>query len=212
MNFAFYVSNKSTRLIRFLMNKENNYKHCSLVMHSGDESHELIEICKHYNIKYNHIRLDNVSNKNLYLSDVMLDALQENNIDYVFCFGDRILKGELLDIYDHKIINFHPSILPSFKGLMAIDQALINSCMLLGNTAHFVDKDVDTGLIIMQSILPKQKYSKYDDLLDMQIPMLEQIILWVLDYRLNINKNHVLIEGATYNLCPYIPNLEFSLS
>ena len=65
------------------------------------------------------------------VSQKLLFLLKEHNIDYLFCFGDKLLKGELLIEYKNKIINFHPSILPAFPGINAIDQALKSSVQLL---------------------------------------------------------------------------------
>ncbi len=211
MNFAFYVSNKATRLVKFLKSCPLSVKSFQLVLHNGIENDELIGLCKKHEIKYEHIDFLNVEGKSIYFSDTILMFLLQNKIDIVFSFGDKILKGKLLSIYENKIINFHPSILPAFSGLNAIDRALDSSCLLLGNTAHFIDEGVDTGTIIMQSFILKQKYSKYDDVLDMQIPMLNQLIDWITTKRLYFEKNSVHIKGAKYNLSNFIPNLEFEV-
>ena len=56
----------------------------------------------------------------------------------------------LLNKYPNKIINIHPSLLPSFKGLNAIDQALKYGVKITGLTTHFIDINVDEGKIIDQ--------------------------------------------------------------
>jgi phosphoribosylglycinamide formyltransferase-1 len=62
----------------------------------------------------------------------------------------RILSREFVDIYKMRIINIHPSLLPSFPGLHAQKQALEYGVKVTGCTIHFVDEKVDSGLIILQ--------------------------------------------------------------
>lgn len=202
-NFGFYVANNSTRLIKYL-ETYNDFESCSLIIHTGNENQILLDIVEANKLSYFHI--ETVSN--LELSNKILDLLTEYKIEYMFCFGDRILKGDLLMLYNNKIINFHPSLLPAFKGLNAIDQALNNSCLLLGNTAHFINDKVDDGLIIMQSILPKSEFTDYEDVLDMQLPMLKQIIQWITQERIHITQNFVKIYNAKYQFLKFIPNIE----
>ena len=57
----------------------------------------------------------------------------------------RILKGSLLDTYEGRIMNIHPSLLPSFKGLDGVGQALEYGAKVVGCTVHFVDRSVDGG-------------------------------------------------------------------
>lgn len=66
----------------------------------------------------------------------------------------RILDGALLEAYAGRIINIHPSLLPSFKGLRAQRQALEYGVKIAGCTVHFVDASVDGGPIILQAAVP----------------------------------------------------------
>ena len=66
----------------------------------------------------------------------------------------RILSTKLIDMYPDRIMNIHPSILPSFGGLDAQKQAIRHGAKISGCTVHFVDAGVDTGPIICQAAVP----------------------------------------------------------
>lgn len=84
--------------------------------------------------------------------------LQEYGVDAILLAGYmRIVGPMLLDAYPYKILNIHPSVLPSFRGLHAQQQALDAGASYTGCTVHFVDEGIDTGPVIMQAIVPVQK-------------------------------------------------------
>lgn len=84
-----------------------------------------------------------------------LAALREARVDLVVLAGFmRILKGEFLRAFEGRVVNIHPSLLPSFPGLAAWKQALDYGVKLTGCTVHFVDQGVDTGPIIGQRSVP----------------------------------------------------------
>jgi phosphoribosylglycinamide formyltransferase-1 len=62
----------------------------------------------------------------------------------------KILSPWFVNKYHKRIINTHPSLLPSFPGLNAVDQALGHGVKITGCTVHYVDEGVDTGEIIAQ--------------------------------------------------------------
>ena len=66
----------------------------------------------------------------------------------------RIVGPTLLDAYRGRIINLHPSLLPSFKGAHAIEQALEFGVKVFGATIHYVDETLDGGRIIAQRAVP----------------------------------------------------------
>jgi len=81
----------------------------------------------------------------------IISLLLNHEIDYIFLAGWMHIVGPVLfKKYSNKIINIHPSLLPSFKGLNAIDQALDYGVKITGLTTHYVDKTIDGGDIILQ--------------------------------------------------------------
>ena len=66
----------------------------------------------------------------------------------------RILSGNFVSKWQHKIINIHPALLPSFPGLDAQGQAVNYGVKFSGCTVHFVDEGTDSGPIILQKVVP----------------------------------------------------------
>lgn len=84
-----------------------------------------------------------------------LAALREARVDLVVLAGFmRILRGEFLRSFEGRVVNIHPSLLPSFPGLAAWKQALDYGVKVTGCTVHYVDQGVDTGPIIGQRAVP----------------------------------------------------------
>ena len=81
----------------------------------------------------------------------IVDKLSSYDIDLICLAGYmRIIGNELLSKYEGKIINTHPSLLPSFRGKDAIEQAMEFGVKVFGITIHFVDNSLDGGKIIAQ--------------------------------------------------------------
>jgi len=186
MRFAFYVSGSAGRLRKLLASDDRAMlEDLSLVCSDNQQNADLAESLQHWAcsyvcIDYRTLGADRAARSRA-LSEAILAEFHRHHIDYCFCFGAHILRGRLLEEYRHRIINFHPSILPQFPGLNAIDQAVAANSFLLGNTAHFLTEQIDGGPIIMQSITTRKQYDTlgYDGVLDLQLPMLREIHGWL---------------------------------
>ena len=85
---------------------------------------------------------------------VIADMLDERGVDFVCLAGYmRIVGKVLLSRYENRIVNIHPSLLPSFKGAHAIQDAVDYGVKIFGVTTHFVDETLDGGRIIDQGAI-----------------------------------------------------------
>lgn len=103
------------------------------------------------------------------LEEKLILELQRNDIfehNSIICLAGfmRILSPEFVKIYKNKILNIHPSLLPSFKGLHAQKQALIAGVKVTGCTVHLVDDGIDTGPILLQKCVPVYDTDTLDSL------------------------------------------------
>jgi phosphoribosylglycinamide formyltransferase 1 len=84
-----------------------------------------------------------------------VEALRSAQVDLIVLAGFmRVLKGDFLRAFEGRIVNIHPSLLPSFPGLEAWKQALDHGVKFTGCTVHYVDAGVDSGAIIGQQTVP----------------------------------------------------------
>jgi len=89
------------------------------------------------------------------LDQALIASFQAANVDLVVMAGwMRIVTQALIDAYPQRLVNIHPSLLPSFRGARAIEQALAAGVQLSGCTAHLVSLEVDTGPILVQAAVP----------------------------------------------------------
>lgn len=90
------------------------------------------------------------SSRKIYEKKILI-RLKELDIDWIFLAGYMRMIGQtLLDVYEGRIVNIHPSLLPEFPGLDAIGQALRAGVRKTGVTIHYIDAGMDTGPIITQ--------------------------------------------------------------
>lgn len=86
---------------------------------------------------------------------VILEHLRKHEVGLVALAGYmKIVTRVIIDAYAGRIMNIHPSLLPSFTGLAAQQQALDWGVKMSGCTVHFVEEGVDTGPIIQQTAVP----------------------------------------------------------
>jgi phosphoribosylglycinamide formyltransferase 1 len=81
----------------------------------------------------------------------MAEWLAERDVELVVLAGYmRLLTPPFLERFGGRILNVHPSLLPSFPGTHAVEEALAHRVKVTGATVHFVDEGIDTGPIVLQ--------------------------------------------------------------
>ena len=112
-----------------------------------------LDKAKNANITFFAFRSKDYLNKADY-ERAILSKLQENSIDLIVLAGYmRLIGPTLLNKYPKRILNIHPSLLPSFKGIDAVGRAMNAKVKVTGVTVHYVDEGMDTGEIIDQEPL-----------------------------------------------------------
>jgi phosphoribosylglycinamide formyltransferase 1 len=85
----------------------------------------------------------------------IIACLLEHEVDLVCLAGYmRLLSPEFVQAFPQRILNIHPSLLPAFPGLDAQEQALAYGVQVAGCTVHFVDEQLDHGVIVLQKTVP----------------------------------------------------------
>lgn len=83
--------------------------------------------------------------------EAVLNVLQEVEAEWLILAGYmRLVGSTLLEAYSSRIVNIHPSLLPSFPGKDAVEQAVEHGVKVTGVTVHLVDEGMDTGPILAQ--------------------------------------------------------------
>ncbi len=126
-----------------------------------------IERAKRNNIPVEILDPKQFSSREEYDDLCLKPAIDKYSPDYVFLLGYMlVVKGpKLLSAYRWRMINLHPSLLPSFPGLHAGRQALDYGCKVAGITLHFVDNTLDGGPIIYQACTSIEGCSTEDEVM-----------------------------------------------
>ena len=136
-------------------------------------------------------------------SDEILRLAKENNIDLIVLAGYlSILKGKLLEEYGNRIINIHPSLIPSFcgnkmYGINVHKEAIEKGVKFSGCTVHFVNDEVDGGAIIAQEIVEVNFEDTPESLqkkvLEKEHILLPRIVKYLCEEKIEIHNGKVKI-------------------
>ncbi len=118
--------------------------------------------------------------------DELLDLLAEYDTDLiVLARYMRILSPDVVFRYESRIINVHPSLLPSFPGASAYMQAIEEGVRVAGVTAHYVTTDLDQGPIITQRVFNVPPEATEEELQEIGQPLEAEALLEAIDLHLN---------------------------
>ena len=142
--------------------------------------------------------------------DAEIDAkLRAAGIQLVCLAGFmRILSDEFVAAWRDRMINIHPSLLPSFRGLDTHARALASGVRLHGCTVHFVRPEMDTGPIILQAAVPVEATDTPDSLAARVLSAEHRIyplaLRWIAEGRVRVENERAIIDGAAAAADPLI--------
>ena len=155
-NIAVLVSGRGSNLQSVIDNIENGYiQNAAIkVVISDVEDAYALERARNHGIAAVFIDPSSFENKLAFEREI-LRKLDEYEAGLILLAGYmRIVGKEIISAYANRIINIHPALLPSFKGLHGQQQAFDYGVKVSGCTVHFVDEGMDTGPIILQKCVP----------------------------------------------------------
>jgi len=161
-----------------LINLANNYELDIdiKILISNNFDAGCIKKAKSHDIPYLILKEKEFENNKLFEQEI-INTLKNNEIELVVLAGwMKIISERFVNTYKNKIINIHPSLLPSFKGKNAIHQSLNEGVHFAGCSVHFVATEVDSGKLIIQGVLPVM-FDDNEETLIKKIHLLEHKIL-----------------------------------
>ena len=131
----------------------------------------------------------------------MLEAIREAGAKFIVLAGYmRLLSGGFIKAFEGRIINIHPSLLPSFAGTAGVAGACSYGVKITGCTVHFVEEEVDSGPVIIQAALPAPATEDSAAVLE-RIHKLEhriypQALQWIAAGRISVDGRQVRLEPS----------------
>ena len=112
------------------------------------------------------------SKDNMIFEEKTLGILKEKNIDIICLAGFMpILSENFIKTFSKPILNIHPSLLPSFRGLNTHQRALKSGCLIHGATVHQITNKVDEGPILGQTVIKITENSTAKQLREQLLPL-----------------------------------------
>lgn len=143
----------------------------------------------------------------------LVEILKHLGVDLVCLAGYKLIVSDVfVDAFPNRILNIHPSLLPSFPGLKPHWQAVTYGVKISGATVHIVDKGVDTGPIVVQVAVPVSPEETPETLADKVLKwehrIYPQAVKWFADGKIKVEGRKVVVDGGDYDSLPVVPALE----
>ena len=151
MNIAIFCSGNGSNFQAIVDAKKRSLFNANIALMVCDNKNAyVIERAKTEQIETLILDIKDFDSKASYEAEI-IKALEKHSIDLICLAGYmRLLLPSFIKRYKNKILNIHPALLPSFKGMHAIKDALSYGVKQTGVTVHFVDEDMDAGPVILQ--------------------------------------------------------------
>lgn len=147
--------------------------------------------------------------------EILLGHVDNFAPDLIILTFSHLLSPTFLNQFTGRCINIHPSLLPSFKGLRAREEALSTGVCFMGGSLHFVEANVDEGPIISQFVLPVGPFSTIESISAHYFRLLQITTLNTLKFycedRIFIREGKTFVKDACYNGSAINPVVEYDL-
>jgi phosphoribosylglycinamide formyltransferase-1 len=159
LNLAILISGRGSNMENILKSiKKNKIPVNPAIVISNKSDAKGLEIAKKLGVKTEVVASNGLKGGSWEYDSKLVTVLKKYKVtpqNGLICLAGfmRIMSPEFIRYYKGRILNIHPAILPSFPGLHSQRQALDYGVKYAGCTVHFVDEGVDTGPIILQSIV-----------------------------------------------------------
>lgn len=155
LNLGILISGRGSNMLNLVNASQRGLINSKIkIVISNNKNSSGIDKAKRKNIKTKIINQKDYESKKDF-ENALTNTLKNQNVDLVCLAGFMsILSKNFLKDWNRKVINIHPSLLPSFRGKNAVKQALEQRVKTAGCSVHFVDEGIDTGEIISQEKVP----------------------------------------------------------
>ena len=194
--FAVLVSGSGTNLQALLEAAEQASFEICLVVSNREDAYGL-ERARQAGIKAVHVPHKGKTRQAF--DAELVELLNTHDVDWILLAGFmRILSPVFLDAFPHRVVNIHPSLLPSFPGINAQKQAFDAGVRIAGATVHFVDAGMDTGPIIAQGAVAVHESDDEESLrqriLSVEHRIFPMVMQWLAEDRVSVVNGDVRID------------------
>jgi phosphoribosylglycinamide formyltransferase 1 len=155
-----------------------------------------------------------ISNKES-ISEYLIDSFGGSPEIYIINFSTILFSRPFVDTFAGKAYNCHPSVLPAFKGLKAIDDNFSSNTLFMGCSIHQIENVVDGGNCLIQAALPMNRIDpfkkKRNIIFEAQLLILIQFMRWCSNERIIISDGCATVSRASFETTNYSPNLDNDL-
>ena len=203
LRIGILVSGRGSNLQAIIDNVEKGSLNAEIAVVISDQAEAYsLERARKHGITAVHVSAKGYKGKREEYDAQLVRTLQERNVELVCLAGFmRIITPTLLAAFPNRIMNIHPSLLPSFPGLHVQKAAIDHGVKFSGCTVHFVDEGMDTGPIIIQAVVPVLDSDTDDSLaeriLKQEHKIYSKAIQLYAEGRLTIRGRRVLCRDAS---------------
>ena len=165
LNLGILISQNGSNMLNIVKacHEKKIQANVKIVISNNPDSKGLKKL-KNFKTKSKILLLKDFKHKKAY-EEKINELFKKNNVNFICLAGYmKILEKDFLEKWKKRVVNIHPSLLPSFKGLEPQKQAIEKKAKYSGCTVHYVNDNIDDGEIIDQSIVKIDKKETVESL------------------------------------------------